>query len=81
MIELSLSTQLTAKVLGWISGWTTDGLGHLGHIDNDGLDAIALAFDFGGNAGHFVPIENIGDIAVNVNCSHFEWFSISRLCY
>lgn len=70
MVELRLGAQLTAKVLGRIGGRSADRLGHFGHVHDDRFDAVALALDLGRDARHLVPIENIGDITVNVDGSH-----------
>lgn len=70
MVELRLSSQLTAKVLGRIGGWSAYRLGHFGHINDDRFNAVAFALNFGRDAWHLVPIENVGDITVNVDGSH-----------
>lgn len=70
MVELGLGAQLTAKVLGRIRGWTADRLGHLGHVDNDRFDAIALALYLGRDTRHLVPVEDVGDISVDVDGPH-----------
>ena len=46
------------------------GVGNAGQVDDDGLDAVALAFDLGLEALHLVAVEGVGDIAANVNGSH-----------
>ena len=40
--------------------------GNINHVDNDGLDAIALALDLGDYCRHLVSVESIIDLAVNV---------------
>ena len=41
-------------------------LSDLQHIDDDCLDAVALPFYLRHQLGHFVPIELVGDLSVNV---------------
>lgn len=72
IIKKRLGTQFTAKILGWIGGRATNGSGHIGHVYNDGFDAIALALYLGLNAWHFIAIEYIGDIAIYINRTHVE---------
>lgn len=86
MVELRLGAQLTAKVLGRIGGRATDRFGHLGHVHDDRFDAVPFALHFGRDAGHLVPIENVGDITVDVDGTHFvvvntiwmRWWAFSR---
>ena len=39
-------------------------------VDNDSLDAVALAFNLGLEALHLVAIEGVGDIAADIDSSH-----------
>jgi hypothetical protein len=41
-------------------------------VDNDRLDSITLAFDFGLNAFHLVTIERVGDIATNIDSTSHD---------
>lgn len=66
-IKLGLGPQLTAKVLGGVSGWSAKSLSHLGHINDDSFDAITLTFYFGHKTWHFVAIEDIADVSVDVD--------------
>ena len=43
-------------------GGTSQRLCDAGEIDDDGLNAVAFAFNLGGNTFHLVTIEGIGDI-------------------
>ena len=40
--------------------------GNINHVDNDGLDAIALAFNLGHYCGHLIPVKGIVDFAIDV---------------
>ena len=42
--------------------WSGQRLSHAAQIDNDSLDTVAFAFDFGQETLHLVAIEGIGDI-------------------
>lgn len=70
MVELGLGAQFATKVLGRIRGGTADRLGHLGHVHDDRFDAVALALHLGRDARHLVPVENVGNIAVNIDGAH-----------
>lgn len=78
MIKLGLCAQFAAKVFGWIGSRTANGFGYFSHIYNDSLDTIPFALNLGGNAGHFIAIEYVGDITINIDRSHFDW-KISEL--
>lgn len=69
-VKLGLGTELAAEELGRIGGGATDGLGHLDHVDDDGLDAVALALDLRLDARHLVAIEGIADATVHVDATH-----------
>ena len=65
-VELGLGAQLAAKVLGDVGGGTSEGPGHVHHVDQDGLDAVALALHLGLDAGHLVAVEGVLHVAVHV---------------
>jgi hypothetical protein len=67
---VGLSTKLEAKVLDDVSRRTSQRVGNAGQVDNDGLDAVALALNLGLEALHLVAVEGVGDIAANVDGSH-----------
>ena len=51
--------------------WLTDRLsversGDVDHVDDDGFDTISLAFDFRHYSGHFVSVEGIINLSVNI---------------
>lgn len=56
---------------GLTCGWSTNGFGHFNHVDNNSLDAISLALNFGHDPRHFVAVEGIADAAVNIDAAHF----------
>lgn len=70
VVELGLSAELAAEELGGVRGWAVEGLGHVGHVDDDRLDAVALALDLGADARHLVPVVKVGDLAVNIQSAH-----------
>lgn len=41
-------------------------------VDNNGLDAVTLAFDLGLETLHLVAVEGVGDIAANVDVGHID---------
>lgn len=45
-------------------------LGDVAQIDNDSLDAIALALNLGLQALHLVAVEGIGDIPADIEVGH-----------
>jgi hypothetical protein len=67
---VGLSTKLETEVLDDVRRRTGQRVRHTGQVDDDGLDAVALAFDLGLEALHLVAVEGVGDIAANVNGSH-----------
>jgi hypothetical protein len=69
LIEGCLGAELTAEELGGVSRRTTESLGDIRHVGDDSFNAIALAFNFGGQKGHTVTIEFILDIAADVHNS------------
>lgn len=85
MIELRLGSQFAAKVLGRIGGRTSDGTCHFGHVDQYGLDAVALALDLGLQTRHLVAIEDVRHAAINVYGRHVAavvfYFSVIRYWY
>jgi len=52
LIERGLSTKFASEEFGGIGRGATEGSGDVGHIRNDGLNPVALAFDFGSKEGH-----------------------------
>lgn len=58
-------------------GRSSQSFGYIAHIDDDGLDAVALTLDFGADAGHFVAVECIRNATVNIEGPHF---GISNVC-
>lgn len=52
------------------SGRSSECLSHFRHVDDDGLDAVALALDLGTDARHLVPVEGIRHIPVDVHRPH-----------
>ena len=49
---------------------TSKGPGNISHVGDDGFDSVALALDFGLQPGHFVPVEGILNLSVDVE-RHF----------
>jgi hypothetical protein len=47
-----------------------EGLSHAAQVNDNGLDAVALAFNLGLNALHLVAVEGVRDIAANVDGGH-----------
>ncbi len=39
-------------------------------VHNDRFDTVALSFNLGLNAFHFIPVEGVGDIATDVDGGH-----------
>lgn len=68
--RVGLSSEFETKVLDDVSRGAGERLSHAAQVDNDGLDAVALAFDLGLDALHLVAVEGVGDIAANVDGSH-----------
>ena len=68
--RVGLSSEFETKVLDDVSRGAGERLSHAAQVDNDGLDAVALAFDLGLDALHLVAVEGVGDIAANVDSSH-----------
>ena len=67
---VGLSTELETEILDDVRRRTGQRVRDTGQVDNDGLDAVALAFDLGLDTLHLVAVELVGDIAANVNGSH-----------
>jgi len=65
-VELGLGAELATKVLGHVGGRARQGARHVHHVDQHGLDAVALALHLGLQTGHFVPVEGILDIPIDV---------------
>jgi len=65
-IKLRLCTQFTTKKLGRICWWSSKGFGNICHVDNDSFDTIAFAFNLGQKPRHFIAVERIRNISVNV---------------
>lgn len=61
-----------------------EGVGNAGQVDDDGLDAVALALDLGLQALHLVAVEGVGDIAADVDgghgCGGGGLFSVGVFC-
>lgn len=72
VIELSLSAQFASKIFGWIGCRTSDGLGDFSHVHDNSFDAVALALHLGRNARHFVTVENVRHIPIDVYRTHFD---------
>ena len=51
-------------------GRAAESLGDVCHVNEHCLDAVALALDFGQDAGHLVAVEGIADGAVHVHGAH-----------
>ena len=58
---------LTGRLTSWRAG---QGLSNTAQVDDDGLDAVALALDLGLQAFHLVAVEGVGDIAADVDVGH-----------
>lgn len=69
-LGVCLSTQLEAEILDQIGGRAAQRLGDRVQVDDDCLDAIALALDLRLELLHLVTVEGIGNIATNVDGSH-----------
>ena len=52
LIEGGLRAKFTAEELGGVCGRAAERARHVGHVREDGLDTIALAFNFGKEQGH-----------------------------
>jgi hypothetical protein len=65
-VRVGLGAQLAAKVLGDISWGTAEGAGHIDHVDKHGLDPVPLALHLGLKPGHFVPVEGILNVSVDI---------------
>ena len=65
---------VTASILFYVkiltSRGTSEGPGNISHVGDDGFDSVALALDLGLQPGHFVPVEGILNLSVNVE-RHF----------
>lgn len=53
-VERGLSTKFTSEEFGGVGWGATEGSGDIGHVRDNSLDAIALAFNFGGKEGHTI---------------------------
>lgn len=51
-------------------GRAIESLCHIDHVDNNGLDSISFAFDLGNDFRHLVPVELVGQTAVDIDRSH-----------
>lgn len=69
-IKLCLSTQFTSKVFGWVRRRSAQCFGHFGHVDDNRFDAVTFALYLGHKPRHFVSIEDIADVAVDVDTAH-----------
>lgn len=54
------------------SGGSAERLGDLGHVDDDGFDAVAFALDLGADARHLVAVERVRHVPVHVDRPHGE---------
>ena len=61
-IVVGLGTELEAKVLDNVGSWAAQGCSDVAQVDDDSLDPVALAFNFGLQTLHFVAIERIRNI-------------------
>ena len=68
--RVGLSSEFETKVLDDVSRGAGERLSHAAQVDNDGLDAVALAFNLRLDFLHLVAVEGVGDIAANVDSSH-----------
>ena len=68
--EINLTAGTFFYVKSLTSRGTSEGPGNISHVGNDGLDSVALALDLGLQPGHFVPVEGILNLSVNVE-RHF----------
>lgn len=76
-VDVGLGAELEAEELDQVGARTGKGLSDASQVDNDGLDTIALAFDLCLETLHLVAIEDIADIATNVDeGSHFCRFCL-----
>ena len=64
-IIVGLSPKLETKIFNNIGRWPTQGRGDAAEVDNDGLDAVALAFHLGLQTLHLVAIEGIRNILLD----------------
>lgn len=69
-IELSLGAQFAPEVLCGVGGGTAEGLGHLDHVNDDRFDAVTFALHLGHQPGHLVAVEDIADVAIDVDAAH-----------
>ena len=72
-IKQIIAIYLDILIAPLTSGWAADGLGHVRHIDDDGLDAVALALHLGQYLGHLVAVEGVGHGAVHVQRHLQRW--------
>lgn len=61
-VFVGLGSQFKAEELDDIVWWASERVGDTLQVGNDGLDAVAFAFDFGLDFLHLVAIEGVGDI-------------------
>ncbi|KUI56281.1 hypothetical protein VP1G_10837 [Cytospora mali] len=81
-VNVGLSTKFETEELDQVGARTSEGLGDAGQVDNDGLDTVALAFDLGLETLHLVAIEDIANIATNVEKgSHCYGFCLKTGLY
>ena len=66
-VEVGLGPELEAEVLDQVGARAGQRLGDAAQVDNNGLDAVALAFDLGLETLHLVAIEGVADIAADVD--------------
>jgi hypothetical protein len=66
-VQVGLRTQLEAEVLDQVRARASQGLSDAAQVDNNGLDAVTLAFNLGLEALHLVAIERVADIAADVD--------------
>lgn len=50
--------------------WSSNSFCHFGHVDDYCFYAITLAFNFSHKSRHFISIECITDIPININATH-----------
>lgn len=71
-ICISVSTPHDCKEKGRLTGGrAAEGRGNTAEVDDDSLDTISFAFDFGLDALHLVAVEWVGDILELVSSSRY----------
>lgn len=67
---VGLGSEFKAEILDDVSRRAGERLGDAAEVDDDSLDAIALAFNLGLDPLHLVAVEGVGDIATDIDGGH-----------